>query len=80
MNLTCKLFGEKRIAYFSIEIGLTDDIHTYSGGLCVLVCDIISSSADLKIPLVAVSPVSKKGIPDTRDYLSFKVNMNGLEP
>lgn len=51
----------KRIAYFSMEIGLTDDIPTYSGGLGVLAGDTIRSSADLKIPLVAVSLISRKG-------------------
>src|SRR3990172_5605205 len=50
-----------RIAYFSMEIGLTDNIPTYSGGLGVLAGDTIRSSADLKIPLVAVSLLSRKG-------------------
>ncbi|MFB0514592.1 MAG: alpha-glucan family phosphorylase [Candidatus Bathyarchaeia archaeon] len=54
------LEGE-RVAYFSMEIALTDDIPTYSGGLGVLAGDTIRSSADLKIPLVAVSLVSRKG-------------------
>jgi len=54
------LEGE-RIAYFSMEIGLGDDIPTYSGGLGVLAGDVIRSSADLKIPLVAVSLISRKG-------------------
>lgn len=52
--------GEK-IAYFSMEIGLSNEIHTYSGGLGVLAGDTIRSSADLKLPLVAVTLVSKKG-------------------
>ena len=51
----------KKIAYFSMEIGLDNDIHTYSGGLGVLAGDVIKSSADLKIPLVGVTLVSKKG-------------------
>jgi len=51
----------KKIAYFSMEIGLNNDIHTYSGGLGVLAGDVIKSSADLKIPLVGVTLVSKKG-------------------
>lgn len=51
----------KKIAYFSMEIGLTADIPTYSGGLGVLAGDTIRSSADLKIPLVAISLVSNKG-------------------
>jgi starch phosphorylase len=51
----------KKIAYFCMEIGLNPDIHTYSGGLGVLAGDMIKSSADLKIPLVAVTLVSSKG-------------------
>ena len=51
----------KKIAYFSMEIGLDKNVHTYSGGLGVLAGDVIKSSADLKIPLVGVTLVSKKG-------------------
>ncbi len=54
------LQGE-RIAYFSMEIALTDDIPTYSGGLGVLAGDTIRSSADLKIPLVSVTLINRKG-------------------
>jgi len=49
------------IAYFSMEIGIRSEIPTYSGGLGVLAGDTIRSSADLRIPLVAVTLVSKKG-------------------
>ncbi|MEM2851435.1 MAG: alpha-glucan family phosphorylase [Candidatus Bathyarchaeia archaeon] len=52
--------GEK-IAYFSMEIGLRNEVPTYSGGLGVLAGDTIRSSADLKLPLVAVTLVSRKG-------------------
>ena len=51
----------KKIAYFSMEIGLTNEIPTYAGGLGVLAGDTIRSSADLKLPLAAVTLVSKKG-------------------
>lgn len=44
-----------------MEIGLSNEIHTYSGGLGVLAGDTIRSSADLRLPLVAVTLVSKKG-------------------
>ncbi len=44
-----------------MEIALSNGIHTYSGGLGVLAGDTIRSSADLNIPLVAVTLVSKKG-------------------
>ncbi len=52
---------EPKIAYFSMEIGLSNDIPTYSGGLGVLAGDTIKSAADLKLPMVAVSLVSRKG-------------------
>ncbi|MDD2557895.1 MAG: alpha-glucan family phosphorylase [Desulfuromonadaceae bacterium] len=50
-----------RIAYFSMEIGLSQEIPTYSGGLGVLAGDTVKSSADLNIPLVAVTLASRKG-------------------
>lgn len=52
---------EPRIAYFSMEIGIHNDIHTYSGGLGVLAGDTIRSAADLKLPMVAVTLISSKG-------------------
>src|SRR3990172_3144134 len=55
------LTGEPQIAYFSMEIGLSDDIPTYSGGLGVLAGDTIRSAADLNLPMVAVTLVSRKG-------------------
>jgi starch phosphorylase len=54
------LKGQK-IAYFSMEIGLLNEIPTYAGGLGVLAGDTIRSAADLKVPLVAVTLVSNKG-------------------
>jgi len=56
-----EVLEEQKIAYFSMEIGLSNDVPTYSGGLGVLAGDTIRSSADLKLPLVAVTLVSKKG-------------------
>src|SRR3972149_4397760 len=53
--------NEVKIAYFSMEIGISNNIPTYSGGLGVLAGDTIKSGADLKIPLVAVTLLSKKG-------------------
>ncbi len=51
----------QKIAYFSMEIGLSNDIHTYNGGLGILAGDVIRFSADLRIPLVGITLVSKKG-------------------
>ncbi|MDY6848223.1 MAG: alpha-glucan family phosphorylase [Thermodesulfobacteriota bacterium] len=52
---------ESRIAYFSMEIGLSAEIPTYSGGLGVLAGDTIKSAADLKVPMVAVTLLHRKG-------------------
>lgn len=49
------------IAYFSMEIGIRNDIPTYSGGLGILAGDTIKSSADLKLPMLAVTLISRKG-------------------
>ena len=38
----------QKIAYFSMEIGLSNNIHTYNGGLGILAGDTIRSSADLQ--------------------------------
>ena len=50
-----------RIAYFSMEIALDPDIHTYSGGLGILAGDTMRSCADLELNLVAISLVSHAG-------------------
>ena len=52
---------EPKIAYFSMEIGLKNEIKTYSGGLGILAGDTIKSAADLRLPMVAVSLLYKKG-------------------
>jgi glycogen phosphorylase len=56
-----ELTKEPKIAYFSMEIGVHNDIPTYSGGLGVLAGDTIRSGADLKLPMIAVTLLSKKG-------------------
>ncbi len=50
-----------RIAYFSMEIGHSADMPTYSGGLGVLAGDTISAAADVNLPLVAVTLVHRQG-------------------
>ena len=44
-----------------MEIALRSEIPTYSGGLGVLAGDTLRSAADLRIPLVAVTLVSREG-------------------
>lgn len=56
-----ELTKEPKIAYFSMEIGIQNDIPTYSGGLGVLAGDTIRAGADLKLPMVAVTLMVKKG-------------------
>ncbi len=56
-----ELTRDPKIAYFSMEIGIQNDIPTYSGGLGVLAGDTIRAGADLKLPMVAVTLLTKKG-------------------
>jgi starch phosphorylase len=51
----------RSIAYFSMEIGLEDGMPTYSGGLGVLAGDTIRAAADLRVPMVAVTLLHRKG-------------------
>ncbi len=53
--------SHRAIGYFTMEIGLDADIPTYSGGLGVLAGDTIRSAADLKVPMVAVTLLHRKG-------------------
>jgi starch phosphorylase len=50
-----------RIAYFSMEIALRNEIPTYAGGLGVLAGDTMRSAAELELPMVAVTLVSRAG-------------------
>jgi starch phosphorylase len=56
-----ELTKEPKIAYFSMEIGIQNAIPTFSGGLGVLAGDTIKSSADLNLPMVAVTLIYEKG-------------------
>lgn len=56
-----------------MEVGLTNDIPTYAGGLGTLAGDAIRSSADLNVPLVAVTLISK------RNYFKQKLDANGRQ-
>jgi starch phosphorylase len=53
--------SDRLIAYFSMEIGLQADMPTYSGGLGVLAGDNIRAAADLRIPLIGVTLLYRKG-------------------
>jgi starch phosphorylase len=49
------------VAYFSMEIALENDMPSYSGGLGVLAGDTIRAAADLRLPMVAVSLLYRRG-------------------
>ncbi|MGE5758677.1 MAG: alpha-glucan family phosphorylase, partial [Sideroxydans sp.] len=53
--------GKAYIAYFTMEIGLTEAMPTYAGGLGILAGDTVRSAADLGIQMVAVSLLHRKG-------------------
>lgn len=56
-----RFLADARVAYFSMEIALRSEIPTYAGGLGVLAGDTLRTAADLRIPLVGVTLVSRAG-------------------
>ena len=63
----------RTIAYFSMEIGLESGMPTYSGGLGVLAGDTIRAAADLRVPMVAVTLLHRKG------YFYQKLDRSGWQ-
>src|SRR5690349_18330207 len=59
------------IAYFSMEIAVRPEMHTYAGGLGILAGDTARSCADLEIPVVFVSLLSRAG------YFRQEINDEG---
>jgi len=60
--MTSQVNSIKRlVAYFSMEIALENAMPSYSGGLGVLAGDTIRAAADLRLPMVAVSLLYRKG-------------------
>lgn len=49
------------VGYFTAEIGLWSELHTYSGGLGVLAGDHVKSAADAEIDLVGVTLLYREG-------------------
>jgi glycogen phosphorylase len=49
------------IAYFSMEMAIRPEMHTYAGGLGVLAGDTARSCADLELPVVFVTLLSRAG-------------------
>lgn len=50
-----------RIAYFSMEIAISPEMNTYSGGLGVLAGDTARTCADLELPVVFITLISRTG-------------------
>ena len=61
------------IAYFSMEIALEPGMPTYSGGLGVLAGDTLRSAADLKLPMLAVTLVHRRG------YFRQRLDVSGWQ-
>jgi starch phosphorylase len=58
---TPRELASAKVAYFSMEIHVEDDIPTYGGGLGVLAGDTVRAAADLGVPIVAVTLAHRQG-------------------
>jgi glycogen phosphorylase len=65
--------SKRVVAYFSMEIALENNMPSYSGGLGVLAGDTIRAAADLRLPMVAVSLLYRKG------YFSQHLSEDGVQ-
>lgn len=54
-------WADRRVAYFTMEVALSNEIPTYAGGLGVLAGDTLRSLADLEVPAIGLSLVHRKG-------------------
>lgn len=63
--------GHTRIAYFTMELALRSDIPTYAGGLGVLAGDTARACADLNLPMIFVTLLSRAG------YLRQSIDAQG---
>src|ERR1700692_4277640 len=53
--------AKRLVAYFTMETALENAMPSYSGGLGVLAGDTIRAAADIRLPMVAVSLLYRKG-------------------
>lgn len=65
--------GRTHIAYFTMEIAVRPEMHGYSGGLGILAGDTARSCADLDLPIVFVSLVSRAG------YFHQEIDVEGRQ-
>lgn len=63
----------RRVAYFSMEVAIGPAMPTYSGGLGVLAGDTLKSCADLRVPVVGVALLYRKG------YFDQKLDQRGSQ-
>ncbi len=61
------------VAYFSMEIAITPEMPTYSGGLGVLAGDTLRAAADMGLPVAAVTLAHRKG------YFKQHLDGNGVQ-
>src|SRR5215467_13676365 len=61
------------IAYFSMEIAVRPEMRSYAGGLGILAGDTARSCADLEIPVVFVTLLSRAG------YFRQEIDANGRQ-
>jgi starch phosphorylase len=73
MNPIEPFLQKTRIAYFSMEIALRPEMHTFAGGLGVLAGDTARSAADLELSMVFVSLVSRAG------YVRQEIDSSGRQ-
>ena len=59
------------VAYFSMEFGLHEELHSYAGGLGVLAGDFMKSAGDLGLPVVGV------GLRWSQGYTSQHIGADG---
>jgi glycogen phosphorylase/synthase len=62
---------KKTIAYFCMEYGIDECLPIYSGGLGILAGDYLKAASDLRVPIVAVGLLYKRG------YFKQLINSNG---
>ena len=73
MNELRAFLPQTNIAYFTMEVALRVEVHTYAGGLGVLAGDTVRSCADLELPVVFVSLLSRAG------YFRQEINAEGRQ-
>jgi glycogen phosphorylase len=66
-------FEAPKIAYFSMEFGLTDCLPIYSGGLGILAGDHLKACSDLGLPLVGIGLLYQQG------YFQQYLNADGWQ-